>query len=74
MSKKKADVEGVVPSTTTSMLSSVPNPARSTVKKRHQLELSIPDSKVFVDAALNPRPVNARLRETVRRYRELAGI
>ncbi len=59
---------------TTSSLSSVPNPTRYATKRHRQLVLSASDSEAFADAALNPKPVNARLRETVRRYRELAGI
>ncbi len=32
------------------------------------------DSEAFVDALLNPKPVNERLRDTVRRYREMSGM
>ncbi|MDB5362341.1 MAG: hypothetical protein JWO51_3638 [Rhodospirillales bacterium] len=37
------------------------------------LALSIRDSKVFADAFLNPKPVNDRLYDTIRRYREASG-
>jgi uncharacterized protein (DUF1778 family) len=40
----------------------------------HQrLDLSVRDSQAFVEALLNPQPVNDRLRDTVRRYREETG-
>jgi hypothetical protein len=38
------------------------------------LDLSVRDSRSFVDALLNPKPVNGRLCETVRRYREATKI
>ena len=34
---------------------------------------SVRDSQAFVDALLNPKPVNDRLGDTVRRYREITG-
>jgi uncharacterized protein (DUF1778 family) len=55
------------------VLASVQEAARRTIEEHHRLELSVRDTEVFVDALLNPRPVNARLRETVRRYREATG-
>ena len=48
--------------------------ARRAVAVHHQLPLSVRDSEAFVDALLNPKPVNDRLRETVRLYREKAGV
>jgi hypothetical protein len=30
--------------------------------------------EAFVDALLNQKPVNDRLRDTIRRYRERAGV
>jgi len=56
------------------VLASVQDAARRTIEEHHQLELSVRDSKAFVDAMLNPKPVNDRLRDTVRRYREKAGV
>jgi uncharacterized protein (DUF1778 family) len=53
------------------VLTSVQEAARRAIEKHQQLELSMRDSKAFVDALLNPKPVNERLRDTVRRYREL---
>jgi hypothetical protein len=37
------------------------------------IELSARDSATFVGALLHPKPVNARLQDTVRRYREIRG-
>jgi hypothetical protein len=36
--------------------------------------LSARDSATFAGALLHPKPVNTRLRDTIRRYRELTGI
>jgi uncharacterized protein (DUF1778 family) len=55
------------------VLTSVQDAARRTIEEHEQLELSVRDSKAFVEALLNPRPVNARLRDTVRRYRAATG-
>jgi uncharacterized protein (DUF1778 family) len=56
------------------VLTSVQDAARRAIEEHHQLELSVRDSDAFVDALLNPKPVNDRLRDTVRRYRERAGV
>jgi uncharacterized protein (DUF1778 family) len=56
------------------VLTSVQDAARRAIEEHHQLELSVRDSEAFVDALLNPKPVNDRLRDTVRRYREKAGV
>jgi len=55
------------------VLSSVQDAARRAIEEHQQLTLSVRDSGAFVDALLNPRPVNDRLRATVRRYRETTG-
>jgi uncharacterized protein (DUF1778 family) len=55
------------------VLTSVQEAARRAIAEHQQLELSVRDSEAFVDALLHPRPVNARLRETVRRYRAVSG-
>jgi uncharacterized protein (DUF1778 family) len=52
------------------VLTSVQDAARRAIEEHQRLELSVRDSRAFVDALLNPKPVNDRLRETVRRYRE----
>lgn len=61
-------------SVTDFVLTSVQDAARRAIEEHHQLSLSMRDSEAFVDALLNPAPVNDRLRDTVRRYRERAGV
>lgn len=56
------------------VLASVQSAARRAIEEHQQFELSEHDSKAFVEALLDPAPVNDRLRETVRRYREAAGV
>ncbi len=56
------------------VLTSVQDAARRAIEEHQQLALSVRDSEAFVDALLNPTPVNDRLRDTVRRYRERAGV
>ena len=56
------------------VLTSVQDAARRAIEEHSQLALSLHDSEAFVDALLNPKPVNDRLRETVRRYRQRAGV
>ena len=56
------------------VLMSVQDAARRAIEEHSQLTLSVRDSEAFVDALLNPKPVNDRLRDTVRRYRERAGV
>jgi uncharacterized protein (DUF1778 family) len=55
------------------VLTSVQEAARRAIAEHQQLALSVRDSRAFVDALLNPKPVNDRLRDTVRRYREATG-
>lgn len=55
------------------VLTSVQDAARRAIEEHQQLELSVRDSQAFVEALLNPEPINDRLRETVRRYREATG-
>jgi uncharacterized protein (DUF1778 family) len=56
------------------VLTSVQDAARRAIEEHSQLALSLRDSEAFVDALLNPKPVNDRLRETVRRYRQRVGV
>jgi uncharacterized protein (DUF1778 family) len=56
------------------VLTSLQDAARRAIEEHQQLELSVRDSEAFVDALLNPKPVNNRLRDTVRRYREATGV
>jgi uncharacterized protein (DUF1778 family) len=55
------------------VLTSLQDAARRTIEEHHQIALSVRDSQTFVNALLNPKPVNDRLRQTVRRYREASG-
>lgn len=55
------------------VLTSVQEAARRAIEEHQRLDLSRRDSQAFVDALLNPKPVNDRLRETVRRYRQTTG-
>jgi uncharacterized protein (DUF1778 family) len=56
------------------VLTSVQDAARRAIEEHNQLALSVRDSEALVDALLNPKPVNGRLRDTVRRYRKRAGV
>lgn len=56
------------------VLTSVQDAARRAIEEHQKLELSVRDSQAFVDALLNPKPVNDRLRDTVRHYRETTGV
>jgi len=56
------------------ILTSVQDAARRAIEEHRQLELSVRDSQAFVEALLNPQPVNDRLRDTVRRYREMTDV
>jgi uncharacterized protein (DUF1778 family) len=56
------------------VLASVQDAARRAIEEHNQISLSVRDSEAFVDALLSPKPVNDRLRDTVRRYRERAGV
>lgn len=56
------------------VLTSVQDAARRAIEEHNQLVLSVHDSEAFVDALLNPGPINDRLRDTVRRYREKTGV
>jgi uncharacterized protein (DUF1778 family) len=61
-------------SVTDFVLTSVQDAARRAIEEHGQLALSVRDSEAFVDALLKPKPVNDRLHDTVRRYRERAGV
>ncbi len=51
------------------VLTSLQETARRAIDEHQRLDLSVRDSQAFVEAPTNPQPVNARLRDTVRRYR-----
>jgi uncharacterized protein (DUF1778 family) len=56
------------------VLTSVQDAARRAIQEYQQLEFTMRDSEAFVEALLRPKPVNERLRETVRRYRDATGL
>ena len=56
------------------VLTSVQEAARRAIEDYQRLDLSVRDSQAFVEALINPKPVNDRLRETVRRYRRATAI
>ncbi len=56
------------------VLTSVQEAAHRAIEEHRRIELSVRDSEVFVEALTNPRPVNDRLRETVRLYRQVTGV
>jgi uncharacterized protein (DUF1778 family) len=56
------------------VLTTVQDAARRAIEDHQRLALSVRDSQNFVEALLNPQPVNDRLRETVRRYRDATGV
>ncbi len=56
------------------VLTSLQDAARRAIEEHQHLELSVRDSQTFVQALVEPRPVNERLTDTVRRYRERTGV
>ena len=56
------------------VLTSVQEAARRTIEDHQRLDLTVRDQQAFVAALLHPKPVNDRLRDTVRRYRALTGV
>jgi uncharacterized protein (DUF1778 family) len=61
-------------SVTDFVLASVQDAARRAIEDHHRFDLTVRDSQAFVEALINPAPVNDRLRETVRRYRQTTGV
>jgi uncharacterized protein (DUF1778 family) len=56
------------------VLASVQEAARRAIEEHQRLDLSVRDCDAFVEALLKPQPVNDRLRETVRRYRQATSV
>jgi uncharacterized protein (DUF1778 family) len=56
------------------VLTSVQDAARRAIEEHQILDLSLRDSQAFVEALLEPVPVNNRLRDTIRRYRQRTGV
>jgi uncharacterized protein (DUF1778 family) len=48
--------------------------ARRAIEEHQRLDLSVRDSQAFVEALVNPQPVNDRLRDTVRRHSQVTGV
>jgi len=69
--QRAAELEGR--SVTDYVIGSVQDAARRTVEAHEVIVLSAADSRAFVDALLDPPPVNARLKDSVRRYRAATG-
>lgn len=69
--QRAAEIEGR--SVTDYVIASVQDAARRTLGARETIALSAADSRAFVDALLDPPPVNARLKDSVRRYRAATG-
>jgi uncharacterized protein (DUF1778 family) len=61
-------------SVTDFVLTSVQEAAQRAIEEHQRLDLSVRDSQAFVEALINPPPVNDRLRETARRYRQATGV
>ncbi|RTL81047.1 MAG: DUF1778 domain-containing protein [Hyphomicrobiales bacterium] len=56
------------------VLTSVQNAARRAIEEHEILNLSLRNSHAFVEALLEPAPVNDRLRDTIRRYCQRTGV
>lgn len=56
------------------VLTSVQDAAKRAIEEHQVITLTLNDSQAFVEALLNPPPPNERLKETVRRYRDVTGI
>ena len=56
------------------VLTSVREAAHRAIEEHQQLALSVADARAFVEALVQPKPVNERLRDTIRKYRQRAGV
>jgi len=56
------------------VLTSVQDAAKRAIEEHQVMTLTVADSRAFVEALLDPPPPNARLKETVRRYRDITGV
>jgi uncharacterized protein (DUF1778 family) len=56
------------------VLTSVQNAARRAIEEHEILNLSLRNSQAFVEALLEPAPVNDRLRDTIHRYHQRTGV
>ena len=69
--QRAAELEGR--SLTDYVVSSVQDAAKRTVESHDVIVLSAADSRAFVDALLDPPPINDRLKDSVRRFRAAKG-
>ncbi len=69
--QRAAELEGR--SVTDYVIASVQDAARRTVDAHQTIVLSAADSRAFVEALLDPPPVNVRLKDSVQRYRSVMG-
>ncbi len=69
--QRAAELQGR--SVTDYIIASVQESARRTLDSHETIVLSAADSRTFVDALLDPPAVNARLKDSVRRYRSVTG-
>ena len=69
--QRAAELEGR--SLTDYVVSSVQDAAKRTVEAHDVIVLSAADSRAFVDALLDPPPINDRLKDSVRRFRAAKG-
>ena len=56
------------------VLASVQDAAHRAIEDYHRVELTARDSEAFARALLQPGPVNDRLTDTVRKYRQATGV
>ena len=70
--QRAAELEGR--SVTDYVVSSVQDAAKRTLEAHEMIVLSAVDSRSFVDAMLDPPPVNARVKDSLRRYRDVTGV
>lgn len=69
--KRAADLEGR--SVTDYVLASVQDAAKRTIESHQTIVLGAADRQAFVEAMLTPTPISDRLRDSVRRYRDITG-
>lgn len=69
--QRAAELEGR--SVTDYVVSSVQDAAKRTVEAHDLVVFSAAESRAFVDALLDPPPINDRLRDSVRRHRTMTG-
>ncbi|WP_372005433.1 DUF1778 domain-containing protein [Tistrella mobilis] len=61
-------------SVTDFVLAAVQDAARRAIEDHRRIDLSLRDGEAFVRALTEPHPVNDRLMDTIRRYRQRTGI